>query len=606
MGSDSAIRIAAFAGFYGDRPDAFDEAISTAPDVLIGDYLAELTMLVLQKVRARGGPGYAAGFLKDLSGHLGTIADRGMKVVTNAGGLDPLGCAEAVRALCAKLGVELRVAAVTGDDLIGRIEHFRSDERQAFDHLETGAPLSVDISEVLTANAYLGAWPIAAALHAGADIVICPRVTDASLTIGPAAWRHGWGCEEWDKLAGALLAGHLIECSTQVSGGNYAFFEEVDRSRIPGMPYVDIDPDGTFSVGKAPDTGGAVTIDTVKAQLLYEVGGRYYHNPDVILDLQSVELEQRIDGVRLSRMRGLPPTSRLKVSLCYDAGWRNTMTLGLTGLKIVEKAEWVEKIFDDRVAPRGSFDDVDISVIGPAASGGGSYQSNTALMIISVADKDQSKVSRERFSNRILSSVFAALPGCYFTSPPQKERQIAVQWPCLFDKHLVTPFLHIDGQSRAIAWSPTADAPLDAGDGMPTIPAASFPALDGNNSIPLGALFGTRSGDKGGTANLRVWARDERSWSWLHDWLTVDRLRELLPETRDLAIARHVFPNLLAMNFMIYRFLGDGVAACLRPDAQAKALGEYLAARPIPVPSSLRARDAEHGTGADHKLEHAA
>ena len=606
MGNDRAVRIAAFAGFYGDRPDAFDEAISTSPDVLIGDYLAELTMLVLQKVRARGGPGYAAGFLKDLSRHLGVIAERGTKVVTNAGGLDPIGCAEAVKALCVKLGVELRVAAVTGDDLMGRIQPFRSDERQTFDHLETGAPLSVDVSEVLTANAYLGAWPIAAALDAGADIVICPRVTDASLTIGPAAWRHGWGREDWDKLAGALLAGHLIECSTQVSGGNYAFFEEIDRSRIPGMPYVDIAPDGTFLVGKAPGTGGAVTIDTVKAQLLYEVGGRYYHNPDVILDLQSVELEQRTEGVHVNQVRGLPPTSRLKVSLCYDAGWRNTMTVGLTGLKIQEKAEWVEKIFHDRVAPRDSFDDVDISIVGPAASGGGSYQANTALMIISVADRDQSKVSRERFSNVILSSVFAALPGCYFTSPPQKERQIAVQWPCLVDKRLVTACLHIDGKSSEIAWSPTADAPRDAGDGTPDAPAALFPALDSDVPVPLGTLFGTRSGDKGGTANLGVWARDERSWRWLRDWLTADRLRELLPETRDLAIVRHVFPNLLAMNFMIYRFLGDGVAACLRPDAQAKALGEYLAARPIPVPSSLSARDADQESRAGLEMERVA
>src|SRR5271168_3737209 len=212
-----SIRIAAFAGYYGDRADAFDEAMRCEPDVLIGDYLAELTMLVLRKVQVRGGAGYAAGFITDLEPHLSKIAQHGIKVVTNAGGLDPMGCAAAVRDFCKRLGLPLRVAAISGDNLIDRMQDLREMHGQQFLHLDDQAPLSVEWKDVLTANAYLGAWPIVAALNAGADIVICPRTTDASLTIGPAAWKHGWKQDDWNPLAGALMAGHLIECGPQAT-----------------------------------------------------------------------------------------------------------------------------------------------------------------------------------------------------------------------------------------------------------------------------------------------------------------------------------------------------------------------------------------------------
>jgi hypothetical protein len=593
----TAIRIAAFAGFYGDRPDAFNEALASEPDVLIGDYLAELTMLVLKKVSAKGGPGFAAGFVKDLSKHLDVIAERGIKVITNAGGLDPVGCAQAIARLCEEHRLNLKVAAVTGDNLIGRIGALRDADGQRFEHLDTGVALDVDAAQILTANAYLGAWPIVDALTAGADIIVCPRVTDASLTIGPAAWRHGWARDGWDQLAGALLAGHLVECSTQASGGNYSFFEEIDRTRIPGMPYVDIFPDGTFEIRKAPNTGGAVTVDTVKAQLLYEIGGRYYHNPDVVLDVRSIELEAKDDGVRVGKVHGRSPTAKLKVSLCYDAGWRNSMTVGLTGRGIAAKAAWVEQIIEERLGGIAAFDDANISIVGPAATGGDSYDANTAFMTITVADKDQSRVSREKFSNVLLSSVFAALPGCYFTSPPQAERQIAVQWPCFTEKRLVSQAVQIGDTMTPVAWGPVAqDESYEAE--IPAEEQRSGQSVPTGSPVPLGTIFGTRSGDKGGIANLGVWARDDASWRWLEDWLTADKLRELLPEARDLTIARHVFPNLRALNFMLQGFLGDGVAACLRPDAQAKGLGEYLGARLIPF-GTLGAADA---TNSNEKL----
>lgn len=590
MIESSSIRIAAFSGYYGDRSDGLDEAISCEPDVLVGDYLAELTMLVLKKVKSRGGVGYAAGFVKELEPRLVTIARKGIKLVTNAGGLDPAGCAAAVKEASLRTGVNLSVAVVTGDDLLDRLQQLHDLEGQSFTHLDDGVPLDIDWTNILTANAYLGAWPIATALEMGADIVVCPRTTDASLIMGPAAWKHGWKPDEWHKLAGALMAGHLIECGPQVSGGNYSFFRELEDAGIPGMPYADIFPDGSSQIGKAPRTGGKISVDTLKAQLLYEIGGRDYLNPDVILDLQSVQLEQRSPQVvQVSGCRGKPPTSFLKVSFCYEGGYRNTLTVGLTGLDSSEKGKWIEHIIRERVGEFGSFDDFNVSMIGPADPGGPSYEGNTAWFVITAADRERSKVSREKFSSVLWSSIASALPGCYFTTPPLPEKQIAIQWPCLVEKRLVTPELRINGECHALEWGPYEDR---QGSDPSSVETANHVAWNEPTvSCPIGRLFGTRSGDKGGTANLGIWARDENAWAWLDQWLTVEKLKELLPELNDLQIERHRLPNLFALNFLIRSFLGFGVSACLRIDSQAKGLGEYLGVRAALIPASLLSED---------------
>ena len=601
---DGSLRIAAFAGYYGDRPDAFDEALNCDPDVLIGDYLAELTMLVLKKVQTRGGPGYAAGFISDLEPRLALIAERGIKVVTNAGGLDPIACAAAVETLCKKLNLPLRVAAISGDNLLARMPALREEQGQTFAHLDSKAPLAIDSKDILTANAYLGAWPITAALEAGADIVIGPRTTDASLVIGPAAWKHGWKRDDWNRLAGGLIAGHLIECGAQATGGNYSFFNEFEHVGIPGMPYADIFADGSSIVGKAPRTGGAVTIDTLKAQILYEVGSRYYQNPDVVLDLTSIQLEPAsANTVRVTGCVGYPPTSKLKVSLCYDGGYRNSMTVGLTGLNSKAKADWTLQIVRDRIGEADSFDDFNVSMIGPANPGGPSYEANTAWLIVSVADRNQAKVSRTGFSNVFLSSLLCALPGCYFTSPPQPEKQIAIQWPCLVDKTSIEATLWMDGEQRVVDWSPWDDSAITAAASVSSEPPTDRGDWTGPMvERPLGLLFGTRSGDKGGTANLGVWARDARSWAWLDETLTVGRLKELLPELRDLNVERHRLPNVYALNFLVHRFLGDGVSACLRIDAQAKGLGEYLGARSTLMPRSLLSQNWRPAAGSSAQL----
>ena len=302
------LRIANCSGFYGDRLSAAREMVDGGPiDVLTGDWLAELTMLILWKGLQRDpGRGWAHTFLTQMEDVLGTCADRGIKVVTNAGGLNPAALADQVRLLADRLGLSVSVAHVEGDDLLPRLDRLRADGHDLA-HLDTGAPLASAHGTVVSANAYLGAWPIVEALGAGADVVVCPRVTDASLVVGPAAWHHGWTTTDWDALAGAVVAGHVIECGPQATGGNYAFFTEVPGMEHPGFPLAEVAADGSSVITKHPGTGGEVSVGTVTAQLLYEIGGHHYPNTDVVARFETIEVtEVGRDRVRLSGTKGLP------------------------------------------------------------------------------------------------------------------------------------------------------------------------------------------------------------------------------------------------------------------------------------------------------------
>ncbi len=336
------IRIANCSGFYGDRISAASEMVDGGPiDVLSGDWLAELTMLILAKNRLRDpGTGYARTFVTQMEQVMGTCLERDIKVVSNAGGLAPRACADAVAAVADRLGLSPTIAYVEGDDLVPRLDELRTAGID-FTHLETGAALGG--RDIMTANAYLGGWGIADALGAGADIVVTGRVTDAALTVGPAAWWHGWGRDDWDALAGSVVAGHIIECGPQATGGNYSFFTEIPGLDHPGFPIAEVAGDGSAVITKHPGHGGAVTVGTVTAQLLYEIGGPRYPNPDVTARFDTVTLSQEgPDRVLATGARGESPPATTKVSLNYVGGWRTTVSLALTGLDIEAKAALVE------------------------------------------------------------------------------------------------------------------------------------------------------------------------------------------------------------------------------------------------------------------------
>ena len=335
------IRIANCSGFFGDRLSAAREMVEGGPiDVLTGDWLAELTMLILARTRLkRPNGGYARTFVSQLEQVMGTCLSRGIRVVSNAGGLDPAGCADAVAELAQKLGLHPKIAYVRGDDLMERLPELVASDQLT--HFETGEPIK-DVTRFVTANAYLGCWGIVDALERGADIVITGRVTDAAVVCGPAAWRHGWSRTHWDALAGAVVAGHVIECGAQATGGNYSFFTEVPGMERVGFPWAEISEDGSALIGKHDGTGGEVSIGTVTSQLLYEIGGPEYLGPDVTARFDTIEIEQvQPDRVRIYGVQGEPPPTTLKVCLNRVGDFRQDMNVCLTGLDIESKAKLV-------------------------------------------------------------------------------------------------------------------------------------------------------------------------------------------------------------------------------------------------------------------------
>ena len=602
------VRIANSSGFYGDRAAAAREMVEGGPiDVLTGDYLAELTMLILWKAQQKDpATGYARTAATQLEHVLGTCLDRGIKIVNNAGGLNPAGLAREFGALAERLGLHPQIAYVTGDDLLPRLDQLLSNG-EALAHLDTGQPLSGAGGKPVTANAYLGGWGITAALGAGADIVVCPRVTDASLVTGPAAWWHGWHREDFDQLAGAVLAGHVIECGPQATGGNYSFLDEITDRRYPGFPIAEVAADGSSVITKHPDTGGLVSPGTVTAQLLYEIAEPAYPNPDVVAHFDTVTLAQDgPDRVRLSGTRGSPPPATAKVAINFLGGYRNTMTLVLTGLDIEEKAAWAEQELFGILGGREQFADVDVRLLRFDRPDAPTNEQATAHLRITVKDPDPGKVGR-RFSNATMELALGGYAGFHTTTPPAPESAYGVYWPALVPAAVVPhavvlpdgtimPIAPTAPEVAARALSARSDSPVNPGDAAPQPggaqpdgpPAGAGAAAAGPVvAAPLGRICAARSGDKGGNANIGIWTRDPAAYPWLRDYLTVDRLRVLLPECAPLDVRRFELPNLSALNFVIIGLLGEGVAASTRPDPQAKGLGEYLRSRTAEIPAAL-------------------
>ncbi|KUN87679.1 exopolyphosphatase [Streptomyces bungoensis] len=560
-----ALRVGNFSGFYGDRADALREMLTGGEvDVLTGDYLAELTMLILGRDRLKDpDAGYARTFLSRLEDCLGLAHERGVRIVTNAGGLNPAGLADAVRRLAERLGVPVRVAHVEGDDLGAA---------------HPGA---------LAAHAYLGGFGIAACLRAGADVVITGRVTDAALVTGPAAAHFGWQPGEYDRLAGAVVAGHVLECGTQATGGNYAFFREGDVRR-PGFPLAEIHADGSSVVTKHPGTGGFVDVGTVTAQLLYETGGARYLGPDVTARLDTARLAQDgPDRVRIEGVRGEAPPPTLKVGLNRLGGFRNEVVFVLTGLDIEAKAALVREQLADALA-KAPPAEVRWDLVRTDRADAGTEETASALLRLVVRDPDQRLVGRA-LSGAAIELALASYPGFHVPAPPGKGAPYGVFEEAYVPQDAVDHVAVLpDGRRVTVAPAPDASAHATAApDPLPEPPLPEPLPPGPTRRAPLGLVAGARSGDKGGNANVGVWARSDDAWRWLAHELTAGRFRELIPESRDLPVTRHVLPNLRAVNFVVEGILGAGVAAQARFDPQAKALGEWLRSRHLDIPEAL-------------------
>ncbi|MCL2540924.1 MAG: DUF1446 domain-containing protein [Nocardioidaceae bacterium] len=580
-----ALRIANCSGFYGDRLSALREQLEGGEvDVVTGDYLAELTMLILGMDTLRDASlGYARTFVRQVEDCLGLALERGVKIVSNAGGLNPSGLAAKLGEVAQGLGLSPRIAYVEGDDLRGN-EQFEG---------------------ALTANAYLGAFGIASALTKGADIVVTGRVTDASVVVAPAIAHHGWTPADLDRLAGAVVAGHVIECGTQATGGNFSGFRRLFDEGRPmdrplGFPIAEIAADGSSVITKHDGTGGAVTVDTVTAQLLYEIQSTRYLNPDVTTRLDTIRLrEVGTDRVEISGVTGAPPPERLKVAVNTLGGYRNQMEFVLTGLDIDEKAAWIRSQLD------GRFTAEDVTWTRTPTRGGDADTEEGASVLLRCTGKDaRPEPLGKPFTGPAVELALASYPGFTMTTPPGKPSPYGVYKPAYVDRSAVRhTVVHHDGTSEVIA-DPTdfverlAPEELDAGLGRRPSPYPA-PADTITRKMPLGTFVQARSGDKGGNANLGLWITNDVSAgattqeqydarvTWLAKLMSERKVRELVPEAADLPIEIYLLPNLGAVNVVIHGLLGDGVAASTRFDPQAKGLGEWVRSRIVHIQEDL-------------------
>tara|TARA_Y100001936_G_scaffold251880_1_gene309484 strand:- start:15070 stop:16842 length:1773 start_codon:yes stop_codon:yes gene_type:complete len=584
--TSDAIRIANCSGFFGDRLSAAREMVQGGPiDALTGDWLAELTMLILSRIQAKApGAGYARTFVTQMEEVMGECLDKNIKVVSNAGGLNPQGCADAVQEIADRLGLNPSIAYVAGDDLAPRLREL-IEAGNDFSHLDTGESLGELADRIVTANAYIGCWGIVEALNQGADIVVTGRATDAAVVAGPAAWYHGWQRDDWDALAGAIVAGHVIECGGQATGGNYSFFTEIEDLTYPGFPWADVYSDGSSVIGKHDGTGGEVSIGTVTSQLLYEIQSERYFNPDVVSRFDTIQLEElEPDRVKISGTRGEPAPKQLKVAMNYQGGFRNQISIGLTGLDIEAKAELIERQFWN-ACPYGpeDYESVVRKYLPTHKVNPDTNEEAVAVYKIIVKDPDERKVGRA-FSNAGTEIGLCSIPGMFGTGGgPGPGQPFGVYWPALIDSELVPMEVVVDGKLSVVDNTPHSNSEEIAASAPEVLDVVSGPT----QLAPLGALFGTRSGDKGPNANLGIFARTPEAFAWLSSYLSINKLKELMPEAEERKIDRYDLPNLLSLNFIFHGLLEEGVAASTRQDPQAKALGEYLRAKVVEIPKNL-------------------
>jgi hypothetical protein len=585
--SSPAIRIGNFSGYLGDRFTAIEEALAGDPvDVLMGDYLAEVTLPALSsRYRRDSTKGYVEYFVDQVRPHLRALAERGIKLVTNAGGFNPAGLAAALRDEAAAAGADLTIAHVEGDNLLAALPELRAAGHR-LDNLDTGAVLDDWGVEPTAANAYLGGWGIAQALRSGVDVVVCGRVTDASLTVGPAAWWHGWRVDQWDELAGAVTAGHIVECGAHATGGNFAGFTRIADLLVPGFPIAEVNADGSAIITKHSRDDGAVTTDTVTAQLLYEIQGPRYLNPDVTVHLDDVtvtELEPNRILVRGATGSPAPPTT--KVAVFGKIGYQSVNTTFVTAPDVEAKIELLRAQLS-RNLPAGVV--LELTRIGVAAPDPETQWDATVSVRVMATATDREPLEAYDLAGRLGNLYLQSIPGFYLDGQAGLRagaRPQIAYWPTVLEQSLIGHRVVLPGGEVHEVPAPTVTEPVQP---QPEHPEPEpRPGAEATRRVPLGTVAYARSGDKGGNSNVGIWAIDDRAWPWLRAELTTERLRRLMPEVKGLEVVRHEFPNLRAVHFVLRGLLGAGGSSNTRVDQIGKAIGEYLRAKQVSVPAHL-------------------
>jgi len=595
---NKSIRIGGASGFWGESAMATPQLLDAGVDYLVYDYLAEITMSIMARAHAKDpAAGYAGDFISAvLKPHARTIAAQGVKVIANAGGVNPAACGDAARALLKEQGLDLRVAVITGDNLLAELDRIAAE---APNEMFTGAAFP-DKDRIASVNAYLGAFPIARALAQGADIVITGRCVDSAVTLGACIHEFGWSASDFDLLASGSLAGHLLECGPQATGGNYTDWEEAGDIANIGYPIGTVSSDGSFTVTKPEGTGGCVTVGTVSEQMLYEIGDpQAYILPDVVCDFSQVTIEQLGPGkVHVSPARGYPPPDHYKTCLTYGEGFRGGTYVSFYGFDAARKAQK----FCDNVFMRankilrghnlGDYSETSVEIIG-AESQFGDFAADHAPreVVAKIAAKHSEAAAIGILLRELTGLGLATPPGLSgFSGARAKPSPVVRLFSYLTPKEKIAIWIDVDGQS--IAFSDSPGQALD----LSSITRPTDPELPGISdeivSLPLIRLAWARSGDKGNKANIGVIARDPAYLPYIWTALTPDSVAERFGHFIEggasaASVEKFHLPDSHAINFLIDAVLGGGGVASIRNDAQGKGYGQILLAHPIPIPASL-------------------
>jgi hypothetical protein len=602
--------IANCGGFWGDDPTAPRRQVEGGPiDYLVMDYLAEVTMAILQKQRARKpDAGYPADVLMHMRDVLPACVERGIRIITNAGGVNPLGCRAAIECVAKDLGLadRVKIAVVLGDDLYPDLDALMASG-QALINMDTGQPLTAVRDRVLSANAYIGAAALVKALELGANVVVAGRVADAAVTLAPLMHEFGWASTDWDRLAAGVVAGHIIECGAQSTGGNFTDWHLVKSFRQMGFPIVEVQSDGSIVVTKHPGTGGLVTVHTVSEQILYEIGSPAYVSPDVVARFDSVRLVQEgPDRVRVTGTRGERAPAKLKVSVSYQGGWRAFGRLIVSGPDTLAKANKVAEVFWQAAGGRGLYEHALHQFIGwngchpPLAAS----EPGEVLVQFAVRDRDERKINT-RFAPQLVPRVLGTVPGISYIADQGRPRasEVVAFWPALVARGAVSQRVVFGDEEFAVADEKDGGELLDGiqpeKDRRPALGAPFLPS-ERTVRVRLLKLCLARSGDKGDTANIGVIARSEAIYDWMLENLTAAFVKRHFDDVCEGEVERHDLPNLLAVNFLLHRSLGGGGTSSLLLDAQAKTYAQYLLAAEVEVPERLipRGEAASPGEGA--------
>ena len=584
------VRIGGASGFWGDTALAVPQLLAGGDlHYLVFDYLAEVTMSILAAQRAKdANAGYAHDFVQVMMREaLPTLAKRGIRVVANAGGVNPLACRDALQALASELGVTIKIGVVLGDDLLTRTAALR-DARVT--EMFSGAPFPQRVASI---NAYLGALPIARALDAGCDVVITGRCVDSAVTLGVLMHEFGWAADDLDRLAQGTLAGHLIECGAQCTGGLATDWEAVPDWENIGFPIVEANADGSFVITKSPGTGGLVTPATVAEQLLYEIGDpRAYCVPDVTCDFTQVRMAQQGEHrVRVTGARGRPPSAQYKVSATYADGHRNTGFLTIAGADAVAKARRtgsalltrMQRMLEARGLP--PFTETHIEVLGGEEMFGGNARTDAREVVLKMSAKAAARDSLELFAREFAPAATSMAPGTMgLVGGRPTPTPVVRLYSFLLDKAEVTVELDINNE-RSVVEIPLQGG-FDAGTLGPARVHADAAALPSGDAprVALITLAHGRSGDKGNNANIGIIARDPKHLALLSAWLTPERVAAHFAHRAPSRVERYDLPGLDAINFVLHDVLGGGGMASLHTDNLAKAYAQVLLAMELPAP----------------------